>query len=154
MLAPLRGASLVYYFIIQIQLTYFITDILIRLVQVQVEPSFPFFHYASIPILCFHILFFHFFAWLHFPLCHFRKRKRMGGIWTAYVPVAVRALYPLDHCDHPCMENFCCYLIFLVWCRQCRLTTITFCELTARDTAKLDETNLFWAWKSKSLNKS
>ena len=57
MFALLRGASLVYYyFITQIQLRFFITDILIHLVQVQVKSSFSIFHYASVPILGFHIL--------------------------------------------------------------------------------------------------
>ena len=53
MLAPLRRASLVYYFIIQIQLTYCITDILIHLVQVWVKSSFCHFplHFHLYPTL-------------------------------------------------------------------------------------------------------
>ena len=97
------GASLVCYFIIQIQLTYFITDILIHLVQVQVESSFPFstmllsLSYAS-RYFVFQIL-----SWLCFPLCgfgRFGKRRRIGGIWTADLPIRL----PIN----PCKKHVVC----------------------------------------------
>ena len=81
MFAPLRVVSLVYYFIIQIQLTNFISDILIHLVQVQVKSSFPFFHYATVPILHFHVLCFPLFRLTSFStllLWSIWKKKKNG----------------------------------------------------------------------------
>ena len=81
MLTPLMGASLVYYFIIQIQLTYFITDILVHLVQVQVKSSFFHFHYASVPTLRFHVLCFPLFLLTLFStllLWSIWKKKKNG----------------------------------------------------------------------------
>ena len=82
MFALLRGASLVYYyFIIQIQLRFFITDILIHLVQVQVKSSFSIFHYASVPILGFHILRYPLFRLTSFStlsLWSIWKKKKIG----------------------------------------------------------------------------
>ena len=96
----LEGCIFSLLFSIQIQLTYFITYIFFRLVQVGVKSSFstmlPSLSYASTYLV------FHFSFWLCFPLCcfgRFGKRRRMGGNWTTDLPVAVRALYPLDHGD-------------------------------------------------------
>ena len=73
-LAPLRGSSLVYYFIIPIQLTYYITDILIHLVQ-EVKSSFSIFYYASVPILPFHVL--------CFPLFHLTSSSTLS-LWLIW----------------------------------------------------------------------
>ena len=70
---------------------------------------FSIFHYASLSILCFHVRHFPLFCLTSFSTLlrwSIWKKRRMSGIWIADLPVAVRALYQLDHSDPLSRNNY------------------------------------------------